>query len=200
MTRAFNDHYPTPDWMVQELMCFAYFSDKARHIEEPCAGETQNIARHLRWYFSDWVKIGTNDSYFTGCDRQMDATDSAYWDDLPEVDWVVTNPPFNVHLPILKHAIAKARLGVAFLLRVTADEMVMETERAEWWADNPESLIIKLPRYCFRNGKNGKPSVDSAYCQWHVWQKDGYKYHQPIVRVPHSRIANFHRKPLETVY
>jgi hypothetical protein len=115
-------------------------------------------------------------------------------------DWVITNPPFCNYFPILRNAYKHAKIGLAFLLRVTADEMVVskeEAERANWWADHPESLIIKMPRFCFTRSTKGNWSTDSAYLQWHVWRKDGHQYPQPIIRLPWHRIEDFSRKPVE---
>src|SRR5258705_309035 len=46
-----------------------------------------------------------------------DATAKVFWDF--RIDWVITNPPFNLAQPMLEHAVRKARVGVAFLLRKT---------------------------------------------------------------------------------
>jgi hypothetical protein len=190
--RIKHDHYPTPSWMTESLIKYANIQGT---IFECCCGENNAIAYEFTGRDQDVI---TNDLHFEA-DYNLDATVAKSWEIFPEVDWVVTNPPFNQYLQILRHALEKANIGVAFLLRVTADEMVMlNRSRYEWWADHPESLSIKMPRYCFaKSSKHDRFSTDSAYCQWFVWRKDNYQYPQPIIRLPHNRINNFHRQPIE---
>jgi hypothetical protein len=202
MPRVQNDEYPTPRWMSQCLINYAKIEGT---IFEPCAGVAQTpIADAFKEAGSQHVL--TNDLFSQTTDYQRDATIHDNWwaltrADMVVADWVISNPPYNCQQPIIQHAHRFARVGVAMLLRVTADEMVVspkEQARANWWADNPESLVIKMPRFSFaKSSKSGNWTTDSAYCQWFVWRKDGYRYVDPIVRLPVDRIPGFHRKPIE---
>jgi hypothetical protein len=196
MSRILYDHYPTPDWMTESLVKHANIQGS---ILECCAGKDRAIATVLEGE-KGIKRVWTNDFYYgVNCDFDRDAALVHSWEySFPrDIDWVITNPPFNNYLPILKNAMAYAKIGVAMLLRVTADEMVMsDRDRYNWWAENPESLVIKMPRYCFaKSSKHDKFSTDSAYCQWFVWRKDGYRYPQSIIRLPHDRISGFTRQP-----
>ncbi|WP_373544678.1 hypothetical protein [Chamaesiphon sp.] len=187
--------------MTESLIKYANIQGS---VFECCAGEDRAIVKVLEW--KEGIKrIWTNDFYYgMSCDFDRDAALTHNWEyKFPQgVDWVVTNPPFNNYLPILQHALVYAKVGVAMLLRVTADEMLVSDKnksRYDWWADNPESLAIKMPRYCFaKSSKSGKFSTDSAYCQWFVWRKDGYQYPSPVIRLPYDRIPGFHRQPIIT--
>ncbi|WP_373541144.1 hypothetical protein [Chamaesiphon sp.] len=197
--RVENDHYPTPNWMTESLIKHANIQGS---MLECCAGEDLAIAKVFERE-ERIRKIWTNDFYFDFVsDYGRDATLKHNWQRFPIVEWVITNPPFTHYLPILQHALVHAKVGVAMLLRVTADEMVVSDKnksRYDWWADNPESLAIKMPRYCFaKSSKSGKFSTDSAYCQWFVWRKDGYQYPSPVIRLPYDRIPNFSRQPIIT--
>lgn len=195
MSRIENDHYPTPAWMVD---CLKKHAGLTGSIFEPCAGEDKAIVKQ----FSHTHNVHTNDLFYSNADMQLDMTRDLSWRDvyreLGKVDWVITNPPYNCQQPIIRNAVEFAEVGVAMLLRVTADEMVMgDHERSQWWAENPEALQIKLPRFSFaKSSKTGKWTTDSAYCQWVVWRNDGFKYPEPIVRIPHWEIDGFCRKPL----
>lgn len=193
MPRVEFDHYPTPRWMTQQLIKYADIDEGS--IFEPCAGDDLAIAKEFKGHH-----IITNDLYASRCSWNMDATKGECWD-RPQLDWVITNPPFDQQQPIIQKAYEFARVGVAMLLRVTADEMVIGKKakaRADWWADHPEALAIKMPRFSFaKSSKSGKWSVDSAYCQWFVWRKDGHVYPNPVVRLPHDRIEGFTRTPEE---
>jgi hypothetical protein len=197
--RIQHDKYFTPRWMVQQLLKYASIDGS---VYEPCAGDDLAIAREF-----PVNRVTTNDLY-APAKYQMDATKEESWSSIIQssgyvADWVITNPPFCCQQPIIQYAHKYARVGVAMLLRVTADEMVVSPEqrtRADWWADTPESLVIKMPRYSFaKSSKTGKWSVDSAYCQWFVWRKDGHAYDRPIIRLPADRIEGYYRTPKEGV-
>lgn len=92
-----------------------------------------------------------------------DATDPAYWREIaPRVDWVITNPPFNIAMDVLRLAHLSAAVGVAFLLRKTFLEPTHD--RGPWLMEHPPARIIGEPRYAFR----GKGS-DSVSCDWMIW-------------------------------
>jgi hypothetical protein len=195
--RIQHDQYYTPRWMVQQLQKYARIEGT---VYEPCAGGDLAIAREFP------VNLVTTNDLCAPAQYQMDATKEESWSAIKQADeyvadWVITNPPFCDQQPIIQHAHKYARVGVAMLLRVTADEMVVsekQKHRADWWADTPESLVIKMPRYSFaKSSKTGKWSVDSAYCQWFVWRKDGYVYDRPIIRLPADRIDGYRRTPEE---
>lgn len=110
-----------------------------------------------------------------------DATQAAYWQrwrgaqgeraDLPAIDWVITNPPFNVALPILQHALSIAQVGVAFLLRKSFLEPT--EDRGPWLSQFPPTREIGLPRYSFRGAGS-----DLIACDWMIFE------HHPDRRLP----------------
>ncbi len=194
--RIANDVYPTPRWMTQSLIKYA---DIQGSVFEPCAGQDLAIAS----VFEDREHVViTNDLFTDSCDYQIDATmpDSWYiFRSGGQTDWVITNPPFGCQQEIIRHAFEFAKVGVAMLLRVSADEMTMtDPRRYNWWANHPESMVIKMPRFSFaKSSKSGKWAVDNTYCQWFVWRKDYHVYPQQIVRLPHDQIDGFTRQPVE---
>ena len=211
MSRVEHDHYPTPEWMTGQLLKFAMITG---HVMEPCCGKDQAIADVLRTG-SHIYSVATNDLHYGGPGYRWDSFGTTSYDaadsstahllygtedegPVSQYEWIVTNPPFNQAQEILRLAHKHALVGVAMLLRVTADEMTMtDPDRYNWWADNPESLVIKMPRYSFaRSSKSGNWAVDSAYCQWFVWRKDSYVYPQPVIRLPHDRIPGYSRHPV----
>jgi hypothetical protein len=197
--RIENDHYPTPRWMTE---CLIKHADIKGSIFEPCAGQDHAIASIFK---DERYRVITNDLYYKNSDFQLSVLDADLWHiaaDRLKPDWIISNPPYSAVQATIERSMAIAEVGVAMLLRVTADEMVVspkEQARAHWWADHPEDLSIKMPRFSFaKSSKTGNWTTDSAYCQWFVWRKDGHKYDKPVVRIPRDRIPGFHRKPLET--
>jgi hypothetical protein len=107
-------------------------------------------------------------------DFHSDAAISESWVAFPTVDWVVTNPPFNAALPILKAAQAHARFGVVFLLRLSFVEPTKTRE--QFLANNPPQRQIILPRWSYKQNN----STDSVTTAWFVWTKT----HRAIEIVP----------------
>jgi hypothetical protein len=164
------DYYPTPDWMTRSLLEF-HPTIAGAFVLEPCSGDGA-IVRVLE---AAGCVVITNDVVQRHpAQTHMDATDPAFWSSLPYVEWVITNPPFNVAFPILQHAFKTAQVGVALLLRKTFLEPT--EERGPWLAEHPPARLIGQPRYSFR----GKGS-DSVSCDWCVWLKHPGTWYEPIV-------------------
>ena len=69
----------------------------------------------------------------------LDARDRLSWTSFPPVDWVVTNPPFAAAMPILQHAVAHARVGVALYLRLSFLEPTRA--RGPWLEAHPRARL-----------------------------------------------------------
>lgn len=168
--RSTFDYYPTPAWMTRSLLA-AHVSIAGATVLEPCAGDGA-IVRVLEQEAG--CRVLTNDiDPRHPSQSHHDATDAAYWAALPYVEWVITNPPFNVAFPILQHAVRVAQIGVALLLRKTFLEPT--DERGPWLAEHPPARLIGQPRYSFR----GKGS-DSVSCDWCLWLKHPGTWYEPI--------------------
>jgi len=155
------DYYPTPGFMTRSLLHF-HPAIAGSQVLEPCSGGDA-ITTVLR---AAGCVVATND-----IDRRHPAMThwnaelAEYWGMwAPEVDWVITNPPFNVALPILQHAVAHAKIGVAFLLRKTFLEPT--DDRGPWLQVHPPTRAIGQPRYSFRGSGS-----DSVSCDWYVWER-----------------------------
>lgn len=168
--RSSYDYYPTPCFMTRSLLHF-HPSIAGARVLEPCSGDGA-IVRVLE---KAGCLVLTNDiDPRHPAQSHHDATDPKYWAALPYVEWVITNPPFNVALPILQHAIAHATIGAAFLLRKTFLEPT--DERGPWLAEHPPARLIGQPRYSFR----GKGS-DSVSCDWYIWLRHSGTWYDPFV-------------------
>jgi hypothetical protein len=197
-SRIANDYYPTPDALTLALKSKIIITGT---VFEPCAGHGA-IAKH----FPGCI---TNEPFPSGDfepDYHLDATESGLWNmvdnarvgDYPEhsqpedaggIDWVVTNPPFgNLAMPILKHALPRAQIGVAMLLRITYLEPCKErAELLAGYADNLTHLIPVSPRPRFRADTKGS---DSATVAWFVWQR-GWSWQANEIDCPFNFLANW---------
>jgi hypothetical protein len=99
--------------------------------------------------------------------QQAEARVNADYGDLePGIDWIVTNPPFNVAAQIVPNAFNHAVKGIAMLLRLSYLEPV--EDRGAWLNSHPPSDLIVLPRISF----TGDGKTDSVTCAWMVWRKN----------------------------
>jgi hypothetical protein len=160
------DFYETHAWMTRTLLYWMP-QIKGSVVLECCAGRGA-ICRVLREEGSDRLVSIDIDGRHPDLYRVRDMTRAESWadiDDMIDPDWIITNPPFKQAHAILQHAIAHARVGVAFLLRKTFTE---PTEaRGPWLAAHPPRRVIGLPRASFR-GKG----TDSVPADWFIWLRD----------------------------
>lgn len=161
--RRDKDFYPTPAAATLALLRSEVGPKLFGNILEPCVG-AGDMSRLL-------VKSGVN-LFTADIDPQWPADvhcDASNYDfrtmEVSGIDWVVTNPPFNCGLEILKNLLPQVNRGVAMLLRVTFLEPTIH--RGSFLVDHPPSKIIHMPRVSF----TGDGKTDSAHAAWIVWDK-----------------------------
>lgn len=189
MKRHDFDRYDSPHWFVTHLPNYVKLEGI---VGEPCKG-SGNISK-LLGYIKHVNHVWTNDiDPSVVSDYHLDAANPKSWERLPYTDWIITNPPFNAALPILKNSLNHARLGVVFFLRLSFVEPT--EERGQWLFENPRNLDLIYPRFKFRKDKNGKQwQTDSVPMMAMVW----YKYPMPrlgSLTIPQSHILGFHDNP-----
>ncbi|WP_414546378.1 hypothetical protein [Nostoc sp. CCY0012] len=181
--------YESPSWFTTELLRHVKLSGV---IGEPCVGHGA-IASLLRvWPYIE--SIWTNDiDSDKPADYHYDATLPESWDELPACDWICTNPPYSVYAsPIIKNAFKKARVGVvAFLLTSFLEPC---DDRADFLEQHPPSLVLTLPRFCFRKDKTGSRwATDNITISCFVWDKRATS--QRLVIRSKSQIIGFYKNP-----
>ncbi|MDT5061482.1 MAG: hypothetical protein QOH63_1941 [Acidobacteriota bacterium] len=140
MARRPNDFYATPEWASRALCSRVPISGR---VLECCAGSGALLPALIE--SPRVVRVQTNDiDPLRQCDYSEDVSLSSSWARLPSVEWIVTNPPFNVAAQIVPHALAHARFGIAMLLRLSYLEPC--ENRGLWLAENPLSKLIVLER------------------------------------------------------
>ncbi len=173
MARRKGEKYYSPDWAIRSLRLGLPFI-LSGSVYEPCVG-TGMLSKPLK---KMGLQVITNDM-----DEEVAA--DHHYDFLihfmglhnyqvGQTDWVITNPPFSLALPILENALAIAKVGVAFLLRLSFAEPVdKESKRTPYprapFFDGashhiPRGVIVN-PRYSFT--EDGK--TDSVTTAWFVW-------------------------------
>lgn len=160
------DNYPTPGRLTQALIDRVPIGGI---VLEPCAG-TGQIADVL-WQHPAVSHVLLNDidpGYGIGGHNAADP--GSYLWTAGSVDWIVTNPPFKLAMPILANAWGAARVGVAFLLRLSFLEPT--NGRKSWLQEHAgklsDLLVFGSPRPSFTD--DGR--TDSATVAWMVWRRN----------------------------
>lgn len=189
VTRHPLNFYESPSWFTTELLRHVRLSGV---IGEPCVG--MGAIASLLKVWPHTKSIWTND---IDSNKQADyhacATDSQSWQIFPDCDWVCTNPPYAQDAaPIIKNAWAKARIGVAAFLLTSFLEPC--DDRADFLQQHPPSLVIIMPRFCFRKDKRGtRWATDNITISCFVWDKRATT--QRIIVRPKSQIIGFYKNP-----
>lgn len=166
--RRHLDFYETPIWQTRALRRRLEISGS---VFECCVGD-RSIANE----FSD-CRVLTNDiDSNRPADFHLDAADPKSWKTFGQVDWVVTNPPFNRAIEILELAHIAARRGVVMLLRLSFLEPTMRREI--FLSQTSPDMEFILPRWSYK--QNGK--TDSVTTASFVWNKNDV--HPKIQIVP----------------
>lgn len=156
------DHYPTPFWCVRRFLEAADLGGE--HWFEPCAGEG-NIIEVINEF-----RTGIS---WTACDIQPGAesilrklTDDVIIGDFLEqttrADVIISNPPFNLALPIVQHALTLAEDYVAMLLRL---DFLGTQDRCGFLRDNTPDVYVLPNRPSFTPDRQ----TDSSEYGWFVW-------------------------------
>jgi hypothetical protein len=97
-------------------------------------------------------------------DHHLDARFPAVYSKVKPT-WVVSNPPYNSAMEIIKEAYERSEQGCAFLLRLSFLEPT--NDRGQWLKDHPPTSVIVLPRTSF----TGDRKTDSVTVLWGIWDK-----------------------------
>ncbi|MBG1263923.1 hypothetical protein [Nostoc commune] len=193
--------YESPSWFITELLRHVPLSGV---IGEPCVGHgafVSDVAGGIASLLSVWPytkQMWTNDiDPHKAADYQMDATLAESWKKFPECDWICTNPPYaEFAAPIIKNAYRKARVGVAAFLLTSFLEPC--DDRADFLQQHPPSLVLILPRFCFRKDKRGtRWATDNVTISCFVWDKRATT--QRIIVRPKSEIIGFYKNPEQAI-
>ena len=170
------DFYPTPSWATKQLLNHIKIDVDNESVLECCSGN-DDITKVLREF---GCVVHTNDIDLTrNSDYHYDARSVAsYYES--GANWVITNPPFNCAIDILKTAHANVP-NIAMLLRLSFLEPTKD--RQEFLINHPPNKVLVLPRISF----TGDGKTDSVTCAWLVWDKSGDNYLKVIPRVTEKK-------------
>jgi len=128
-----------------------------------CAVGDGAIAKPLE---SAGYRVMTND-----IDPDIEADyhcDIRTWNPPSTVDWIITNPPFNVIAEALPQMFESCNKGIALFMRKSITESCFD--RQDWLQkyENHMAQIIFCPRVSF----TGDGNSDMVACDWYIWTRE----------------------------
>jgi hypothetical protein len=162
------DFFPTPPWATRALCEHVLHGALAPlSVWEPAAGEG-HIAEVLREYFG---QVRASDVFDYGRGYEVGSFIGSGLDvaAASPVDWVVTNPPFNLACEFALRALSVARVGVALLVRSAWAEGADRWDRL--FSPHPPTLIAQFVERVpmVKGGWDPDASSATAY-SWFVWR------------------------------
>lgn len=162
--RALN-YFPTPLWGTRAgAEILKDIDPLAREIREPACGEG-HMAEALKEYFPI---VHASDIHAHGYGNVQDFL---LGEDMPECDWVVSNPPFEHAAEFIVRGLRIARRGVAMLLRIAFLEGA-ERYPILYLGANPLTLVAPFIERLPMVLGTYDPDASSAVCMaWFFFQK-----------------------------
>jgi len=117
------DHFPTPPWATRALCRYLELNLKmdlgGQRVWEPACAEGY-MARALNESFST---VYASDIHDYGIGAKVKDFTLDTFDEQPDwpgpVEWIITNPPFNLAQEFILTALSLARVGVAVFVRTS---------------------------------------------------------------------------------
>lgn len=160
------DFFPTPPWATRALcewiVNYVERTDKMSCWEPACG--RGDMARPLDEYFAT---VRASDV----CDYGFGWLEDFLWPSPLAADWIITNPPFRLAEKFAVTGLARAKKGVALLVRAAFLESAARygTLFSKTPPTNVLQFVERVPMFKGRLDRKG--STATSYC-WLVWRKD----------------------------
>ena len=156
------DYFPTPPWGTRVLCEQLIKPNSTDTILEPACGEGA-MAETLKEYTAN---VTASDNFDYGYGDVADYLNT----DMPNYDWVITNPPFKLAKEFIHKAMSHSNKGVAMILRIAFLEGIQRYN--ELFSSTPPTKVgVFSERIPMVKGRLDK-SAGSATCYaWFVWEQ-----------------------------
>ena len=186
------DFFPTPPWatraFLREVLQAEFSSFCFGSVWEPAAGQG-HMVEVLREAFE---VVHASDVEDYGAGFQIGSFTGVGPDVVPRraVDWIITNPPFNLAVEFAERALTEARIGVALLLRSNWMEGGERYERL--FRDRPPRFIAQ---YCERvpmvAGRWDPAAASATSYAWFVWHQAHFRRETRLIWIaPGAKARN----------
>ncbi len=161
------DDFPTPPWATRALCEFLQNGRPCMPLDlyscrEPAANRG-HMVQPLREYFE---KVEASDVHDYGVGFPV--VDYLFPNDLPLVDWTITNPPFRLAEQFIERAAATSRHGFAMIVRAAFLEGQGRFERL--FSKNPPSFVLQFTeRVVMHKGRLAPEGSTATAYAWLIW-------------------------------
>ena len=163
------DFFPTPPWATRALLRGVLTGDlSTKTAWEPAAGEG-HMAEVLRESFGAVIASDVHD-YGKGYEVGSFVGEGSDVAPSRAVDWVVTNPPFNLAGAFFDRADREAREGIALLLRTSWLEGA-KRYRTIFRNRAPTTVAVFSERVPMVAGRWDPDASSATSYAWFVWDK-----------------------------
>lgn len=178
------DYFPTPPWATRAFLRDVLqleFPARLSSAWEPAAGEG-HMAHVLGEVFE---QVRASDVADYGAGFEIGSFVGQGLDVAPAqpVDWIITNPPFNLAVEFAERALTEASAGVALLLRTSWMEGAERYNRL--FRDRPPRVIAQ---YCERvpmiAGRWDPAAASATSYAWFVWHVSSLLSETKLVWIP----------------
>lgn len=183
------EDFPTPPWATRAFVQHILGGPKSTEaltVWEPCANRGYMV-RPLTEYFKQVVASDVGD-YGMGYPIIDFMTGPKPTDFGVDVDWIITNPPFNIGVEFVLRALEKgmSRKGVAIFIRTNWMEGVDRYERL--FSTHPPTRICPyVGRVAIVRGRVDLKAATQMPYAWFVWEHE-VDTGAPVVEwIPHCR-------------
>ena len=183
------DLFLTPPWATRALMeeiinpyLWKLQDTKQMTCWEPACGHG-HISRTLGDYFS---LVAASDVYPYGHGSVLDFL-TCQKGDVPNYDWIITNPPFKHAEEFIHKSLDLANYGVAMLTRTVFIEGVRRHKNL--FGKTPPTIIAPFAeRVPMLKGRLVKKASSATSYSWLVWVKNvGNQYTTNVIWIPKCR-------------
>lgn len=155
IARLSQDRYYTPPWAYEAL--FSHIRWKAvESFCEPCAGDGRILkaAKEQTSLHTHYWELDEDRNYLEEVE-------------LPLVDLIITNPPYNQARIFIARSLSHAHC-ICYLLRLN---YLGSQARRQFWRHYPPSHLYVLSK---RPSFDGSGRTDATEYAWFVWDKRGF--------------------------
>lgn len=165
-----DEDFPTPPWATRAFVRHILPDDlSGMTVWEPAANRG-HMARPLSEFFGQVIASDKID-YGVGFPVIDFLNGPSPTDFGQKVDWVITNPPFNLALEFVKRAVDIADYGVAMFVRASWLEGKQRYE--ELFQPHPPAFVCPyVERVPIVRGRLDKKAATQMPYAWFVWVKD----------------------------
>jgi hypothetical protein len=177
------DDYPTPPWATRALCEFLIgqgIDISQQSVLEPACNRG-HMAKPLAEYFAS-VDASDIHDYGYGAVRDFLPQPMFMREAGRRVDWIITNPPFNLAADFAREANRRAKVGVALIVRsawLESEERYRElfsqsAMRPTFWLQFVERVLMlrgRLVKNSAIDPATGKTVTTATAYSWAIWIK-----------------------------